>query len=409
VKTYSLFKVEYKWFLVIILLLGSIINYLDRANLSIANTTIASEFHLNAFQMGLILSAFMWPYAIANLPAGWLIDKIGIHKIFLASVLLWSFATLLGGISHTFEMLYISRVILGIAEAPFFIIAAKVCQLYFEETRRGFTVSLINTGPKIAQGFAPIFLAALMITYNWQTMFFILSFLSLFIILLWLLFYRKDLPQTLIKTPPLKTKISWGRLIHTRSSWLFNIGNFTSSYIFWFYFTWLTTYLIKNKHMSIEKSAWLTSVPFIVGIFAVPLGGWISDTLIKKGVNPIKARVLPASLGCLISGIAVLPVNYIHSETLSMTLITLSFFFLVMRVGVLWALVTDIVPKQAVGTFGGIQNFFNFLGGTLAPICTGYILVVTQNNYNLAFIVCGVMALISALAYGLIKKPIVIE
>ncbi|MCX5774721.1 MAG: hypothetical protein NTX05_09035 [Fusobacteria bacterium] len=139
------------------------------------------------------------------------------------------------------------------------------------------------------------------------------------------------------------------------------------------------------------------------------LSGWISDILIKNGFAPIKARELPASIGSLISGIAIIPVNYIHSTSISMVLITIIFFFSVMRVGVLWALATSIVHSQVAETLGEIQDFFNFLGGTLAPIATEYILPVTQNNYNSVIIICVIMALISAVSYGFIRNPIIIS
>lgn len=79
-------KLNIRWAFVILLLIGAIVNYLDRANLSVANTTIAREFHLSSTQMGLLLSAFLWPYAIANLPSGWLVDKFGPKKMFFICI-----------------------------------------------------------------------------------------------------------------------------------------------------------------------------------------------------------------------------------------------------------------------------------------------------------------------------------
>src|SRR5690349_471416 len=93
--TKPLRRVRIRWYLVALLVIGGIVNYLDRNNLSIANTTIAKEFGLNALQMGLLLSAFSWPYAIANLPAGYLVDKYGPKRMFAWAAGLWSIISML--------------------------------------------------------------------------------------------------------------------------------------------------------------------------------------------------------------------------------------------------------------------------------------------------------------------------
>jgi len=140
-------------------------------------------------------------------------------------------------------------------------------------------------------------------------------------------------------------------------------------------------------------------------VIAVPIGGWISDYLIRKGMNVISARLVPTVGGCVLAAIAVIPVNYIQDTTWAMVLITISLFAGALRVGVLWALVGDLTPPEAVGTFGGIQNFASFIGATLAPIGTGYILQAT-NSFDYVFVVSGVLCLIGAISYALISKKI---
>jgi MFS family permease len=126
-------------------------------------------------------------------------------------------------------------------------------------------------------------------------------------------------------------------------------------------------------------------------------------------MNVIKARLLPAVWGSLLAGLAILPVNYIHDLTVAVLLFAISTFMVSARVGVLWALVGDISPKEVVGTFGGIQNFANFIGAALAPVGTGYLLSVTNNNYNIVFIVGGVFCILGSLCYAMINSPIKTE
>ena len=103
---------DYRHQIVMVMLFAAIVNYIDRVNLSFAANDIKNEFGLSISQSGFLLAAWIWPYAIANLPSGWLIDKLGINKVFLGSIIIWSLATLGSGLSHSYTSLYISRVIL---------------------------------------------------------------------------------------------------------------------------------------------------------------------------------------------------------------------------------------------------------------------------------------------------------
>ena len=187
-------KSFYRWLLIGLLFFAAIINYMDRSTLSIANQTISQAFNIDPLMMGLLLSAFMWPYALASLPAGWLVDRVTLRTLFVVSVFLWSVSSLLGGLAVGFISLYAARVLLGIAEAPFFIIAGKIAQQHFDKNR-GLAASIINTGPRIANGIAPPLLVFLMLYFGWRGMFIALGMIGLLIIVMWL-FIQKLRPKT---------------------------------------------------------------------------------------------------------------------------------------------------------------------------------------------------------------------
>ncbi|MCP4180911.1 MAG: MFS transporter [bacterium] len=412
-------RIEYRWILVAILLLGALVNYLDRSTLSLANTTIAAHFDFDSVKMGLLLSAFMWPYALASLPSGWLVDKFGINKLFLFSIVLWSLSSILGGLVVGFFTMYLARVLLGIAEAPFFIIAGKVVQHYFKSSERGVAASVINLGPRIANGIAPPILVVLMLVTGWRGMFIILGILGIIVGVIWIIFYRKDETIKIKQSSEIarasrekkltKVKVNiWKLFRHPTMIWVI-IGNMGSSYVFWLYLTWLPDYLIKEKHLSLARTGVYEAIPFIAAIFAVMLGGYLSDYFIKKGMKAIKARLVIIIGACLVSGVVAIPINYVNSLWIVMTLITVSLFAYNMIPGVVWALVGDLSPEEAVGTFGGIQNFANFIGATLAPIGTGVILYLTSNNFNWVFITSGIFCIVGAISYSFIRRPIPIE
>lgn len=401
---------DYRWQLVLVLLFGAVINYVDRVNLGFA-TEIRSEYGLSPLEWGMLLSAWMWPYAIANLPAGWLIDKFGISKLYVWSLIIWSLSTVLAGLTTNFTELYLTRIVLGIAEAPFFVIAGSLTRRYFSADSRGLASSVVNIGPKIANGFAPPLVAFLIIYFSWRGMFITLGIFGMLIVVLWRLIYLKDdsawLPADNVATDliPITHKFSFKELFFNKTIVWFNLGNFGSSYVFWLFFTWIPTYLMDQRGLNLKETGFLTMIPFLAGVIAVPLGGWVSDRLIKNGWNVIKARLVPAVGGCLIAGLASFPINYVDSLSVAIILFTISTFAVSARVGVMWALVGDISPKEIVGTVGGIQNFANFIGGALAPMITGFVLAKT-GNYNIVFWISGILVILAAFCYAMIKTPI---
>jgi MFS family permease len=404
---------DYRWHLILILLLASIINYIDRVNISFATTYLIREFNLSFSQLGFLLAAWMWPYALVSIPSGWLIDKFGVNKIFIWSVILWSIATIFSGISSSYSALYISRVCLGIAEAPFFIICAKIVQIYFITNKRGLVSGIINLGPKVANGISPPIIAMLILFFGWREMFVFLGVIGFIIVLIWLKIYKTDdsiyLVDNFEVVNQVKPKFSFWKLINHKTTWWLNLGNFGSSYVFWLYFTWLPSYLMDNRGLDLKMTGLVSALPFIAGIIAVPIGGYISDLFIKKyKMSSIKARVVPAVIGCLIAGITVIPINYVENLWLVVTLFSISTFAVSARVGVLWALVSDISPRYVVGTFSGIQNAANFIGGALAPIISGIVFQSTK-NYNIIFGISGVLIFLAAGCYAMITVPIKLE
>jgi len=405
-------KKNTRWWFVLLILLGAIVNYLDRSNLSIANPLIAKEYNLSPLQMGVLMSAFLWPYALANLPAGWLVDRFGSKKMFSWACGLWSAVTILTAFSNSYSFFYTLRVLLGISESPFFPAAVKAIDRWFSKEDRGTPLAIINTGSQIANGIAPPLLTALMLTYSWKVMFIIVGVAGLVILALWLLSYYE--PETGAQNHSLNNqnaveekKVKWADLFKYKSTWYMIIGNFGLVYTMWTYLTWLPGYLVTGRGLSILKTGWLAAIPFMVGIIGVPLGGIISDYFIRrKGYEPIKARKIPLVCGACLAAVAVVPVPYVSELNTCIALLSLGYFAASVPTGVIWTLATDVAPKSMVASLGSIQNFGGFIGAAIAPIVTGAI-VQTTGSFEYVFLVGGALLLVSAISYGVfLKKPI---
>ncbi|WP_275269428.1 MFS transporter, partial [Pantoea ananatis] len=384
-------KGKLRWGIVTLLLLAAIVNYLDRANLSIANTTIAAEFGFSQTEMGLLLSAFLWPYALANLPAGWLVDKLGPKKMFSWALGLWSGFTVLTAFANSYSYFYGLRMLLGVSESPFFTSGIKITHRWFGDSERGLPTAIINTGSQIANAIAPPILTVLLLTLGWRGMFVAIGVMGLPLLLAWWKFYRDPnaredallhAGQPSVAVPQEKGEVRWRALFRHSTTWFMVIGNFSIMFTIWVYLTWLPGYLEKSLGFSLKATGWIASIPFLAGILGVLVGGMLSDNLVRRGVRAITARKVPIVSGAALAACFVAPIPFVNSTPLAIGLLALGYFFSQMPQGALWTLASDIAPKSQVASLGAIQNFGGFLGAAMAPIVTGIILDTTGKFTN---------------------------
>lgn len=404
--------VRVRWLLVAFLLLGGIVNYLDRSTLSIANTTIADEFGLDPLAMGLLLSAFSWPYALANLPAGYLVDRLGPKRMFALAAVGWSLVSMVTAAAQSYGVLYACRVALGIAEAPFFTSALAVNQRWFRSSERALPVALVNTGSQIANAIAPPLLTFLLLTMSWRGMFVVVGAAGIVIALVWLRIYRDPTlaQQALLAgaaapmSPAPAPRVRWTLLLRRPNTWFMTLGALGIFYTTWVYLTWLPSYLQTARGFSLTTTGYIASVPFLCGIAGVLVGGWASNVLIARGVPTLAARKIPIVGGAVLAAAAVLPVAFVNDTAVAIGLLSLGYFAAQLPIGCLWTLAADIAPAGQVASLGAIQNFGGFLGAALAPVVTGAILAATGGSYAGVFIVGGILLLIGAVAYGVFVR-----
>jgi MFS family permease len=407
-------KVRVRWGLIALLVVGGVVNYLDRSTLSVGNTTIAADLNLSHAEMGLLLSAFAWPYAIANLPAGYLVDKFGAKAIYAWAASLWSIVTILTSLVRGFPLFYAARVALGVAESPFFTSGLKVSERWFRKDERSMPVSVINTGSQIANAIAPPLLTLLLITMSWQGMFVVVGAFGLLTVLVWLKVYRDPTPeeQHIIKglevevTAERVDRVGWFDLLKLRNTWFMMLGAFGIFYTVWVYLTWLPSYLQTSRGFSLAQAGGVAALPFLCGIVGVLTGGALSTMLVKAGVPTLRARKIPIVGGALLAAAAVFPLAYVDNNVLNVALLCLGYFAAQVPIGVIWTLASDIADSRQVASLGAIQNFGGFLGAALAPAVTGFILQSTGDDFKIVFLVGGLLLVLGAISYGVfVREP----
>ncbi len=270
------------------LVLSGSINTIDRAALSVANPLIRADMHLSIAQMGLLLSAFLWAYAFAQLPTGALIDRLGPRRLLALGLAVWSGAQLLCGLVATVGQFAAARVLLGIGEAPNFPTGGRVVRDWFHARERGFASGVFNSASYIGTGIAAPLLTFLMLSFGWRWMFAIMGMLGLGAAVLWYVLYRDpdqmalteeenryrtagDAPE---KASPV-TFGEWRALFRFRTTWGMILGYFGVIYVNWLFNAWLPGYLEMARHMSIRMTGLVAAVPYAFAVAgALSGGGW---------------------------------------------------------------------------------------------------------------------------------------
>src|SRR3954452_8184269 len=174
----------------VLLVLAGTLNYVDRATLSVANPLIRQELGLSIADMGLLLSAFLWAYAFAQLPGGALVDRVGPHRLLGSGLGLWSLAQAAAGFVTSFWQFSVARVFLGLGEAPMFSSAVRVVRDWYNVRDRGLPTGIWNCTSSLGPAIAPPVLTALMVGFGWRWMFAIMGAVGLVVAAVWFLLYR---------------------------------------------------------------------------------------------------------------------------------------------------------------------------------------------------------------------------
>ncbi|MFJ4257494.1 MFS transporter [Pseudomonas monteilii] len=419
---------KYQVITVSLLLIIGIINYVDRSALSIANTSIQRDMGITPSQMGILLSAFSLAYALAQLPLGVIIDRLG-SKVSLGAALLgWSVAQTASGMINTFSAFIGLRIVLGIGEAPMFPSAAKALSEWFEAEKRGTPTGIVLSSTCIGPCIAPPLLTLLMVNWGWRGMFIATGVFGIVIAACWFAFYKSkdrylaELPDeererllvsqaqrqaAVTVRPSVKAQLSaWAQLFQHKSTWGAVLGFMGVIYMLWLHLTWLPGYFEREHGLSLYQTAWVVSLAYVFGALGTIVAGRFCDRLVKNGATILGSRKLVV-VGALLSAAAfTVPLSFGSGFILSVVLLCCALFSVNMASSTAWMIANTIVDSRRVASFGSIQNFGGYLAGSVAPIVTGFS-IQHSGSFASAFLISAAVASVAAMAYVLLlKQPI---
>jgi MFS family permease len=384
----------YRLWIIFLLTAGTFINAVDRASLSVAAPVIIKDLYLDPALMGIVLSAFFWPYALLNIPAGSLADKLGSKAVLGWSVAIWSIFSAVTGLARNFYSLLLARIGVGVGEAAAFPVIAKVVAGNIPSEERGTAVGVIWAGIRLGMAVTPVLMAFLIQNVGWQNAFFITGLGSLLWCLLWYFGFKDKSESNQSKETKYKVSIPWKQIITNRATVGLIVTKFFQDYLLYMFLTWVPAYLVMERGFSIIKMGIYASLPWLAAFFAQPIIGWLSDRLLKSGMSVTKARK-SVIIGLQLAAASVMGVGFIDDPIVAIGLLTFSIAAESGAGSLIWAIMTELAPPKLAGSVGGIMNTAGAIAGIFSPAITGFIVKFT-GSFQLALLTGGVMLLIAA-------------
>ena len=386
---------------VALLTLASFINYVDRGNLATAGPLIRDQFALSNAQLGLLLSAFFWSYTPAQLPAGWLAERLDARQVLAVGLAVWGAATALTGLATGFAMLLVLRVMLGVGESVMYPASFKILAREALEGQRGRANGFLAAGLFAGPAFGTLAGGLLMAWLGWRVVFFAFGFVSVLWLWPWLRTPRASTPQ---RSHRMQDCPSTLMILRRRELWGSCLGQFCEAYALYLVLSWLPVYLVKARGFSMAEMAQFGAGVYALSTLTCVLTGWVSDRWRTAGASSNRVRKTPLLAG--FAGIAVCMSGCALIGPLGSLLAMAGCgVCLGMVMPAIYASAQTLAGPEAAARWFGVQNFLANLAGISAPVITG-IVIDRTGSFSFAFLIAAVLALVGMIAYGLIVRRI---
>ena len=398
-----------RWYILVLICVMYLITYLDRVNISTAAPVISREFGFDRITMGVIFSAFVWAYAIFQVPGGWLSDRFGARSVLATIVTYWSVMTAATAAATGALSFIVIRFLFGVGEAGAFPGATRAMQLWYPRSERGFVQGITHSASRLGAAIAPPLVVLIMTNLGWRSVFYICGAAGLVWAVWWSISYR-NLPEEhgmvnraelghirgidekgQVKEAYIEKKaasVPWGTLMKSPNMWAIMCAYFTYVYCLWIFLSWLPSYLVDFRHFTLLKVGIFASLPLFAGVIGDTVGGLATDWLLKTTGNTKFARRSVAIVGMIGCCVFIVPAALTADAYTAVYCLTAAMFFLECTIGPSWAVPMDVGGKYS-GTVSGMMNMAGNIGGALSPLVFGFL--VQYGNWQAPFIVAAAL------------------
>ncbi len=386
-------SIRARWYFVALVTAAIAISYFDRQTLPVAISAIEKSIPINNQQFSWLQFAFLIPYALLYAGGGRLLDILGTRKGFLLIMLWWSGACALHGLATNFGVLLAARCLLGMGEGGAFPAATRVVAEWIPLNRRSTAMGIINAGTAVGSVLAPPLIGLVLMTSSWRMVFFAAGAAGLAWVVWWCVSYREsnDVSVATLDSRLVAREWSFLDIVRMRRVQVLVFAKFMSDSAWYFYLFWLPKYLYDVRGFDVKHVSYYAWIPYAASGLGSFLGGWLSSTLLSRGLSLDFSRKFVLGLSALFMPVVMLvphvPVGW------ALMLFSIAFFCQQSWSGLIMTLPADIFPLSAVGSVAGLVGFGGGIGGAIFAIVAGFLLG-HGFGYGTLFIIVGTFHLI---------------
>lgn len=407
-----------RWWMIGLVMLGSIINYLTRSTLSVAAPTLLQDLQIGAEQYSWIVAIFQGAIMLQPL-CGYVLDVIGLKRGYAFFAIVWSLISMAHGWAQNWQMLAVLRGFLGLAEGSANPAGMKATSEWFPAQERGLAGGVYNIGASFGSMLAPPLVAWAILQYNWQSAFVITGGLGLVWVVFWLLLYHQPKDHPALSSTELEyiaagqekhlqddgTRPSVISLLRQRNFWGIALPRFLADPTWGTLTFWMPLYLSQTRGWDLKQIALFAWLPFLAADIGCIFGGMFSLWMQKYfRISLINARRASFTLGAVMmlgvgfvgfvespyTAIALLSLAGFAHQTLSVTVITMS---------------SDLFKKNEVATVAGMAGTFGNLGLLIFSLLIGAL--VLKIGYAPFFVCLGLLDIIGAvILWTMVKENV---
>ncbi|MEK6421233.1 MAG: MFS transporter [Burkholderia gladioli] len=405
------FRGQYRTTILTMLLLATVINYIDRSALSIAMPFITRDFHLSASEKGIIFGAFSVGYALFNFLGGYFSDRFGGRRVLGVSMTFWSLACGLTALVSGFWSMLVVRIAFGAGEGPNAATANKVVNTWFPLGERATAAGIGQSGGPIGGALAGPIVGFLALSFGWRAAFIVMAVLGL----LWVIVWRRVATEMPAQHPrvsreelahiedgqeaapaPAARRVSIREVITTRAVVTTGISLFCYNYILFFFITWFPSYLVDAKGISLKDMSLVSSLPWITGAIGFFSGGFIVDAIYRRTGRRMFSRKVVLVTSLVIAASCTALTGLVDDAATAVAVMTVAIGLLMLAGPAYWAIIQDSVPRHQVGTASGFMHGLANCSGIVGPAITG-VLIDKTGSFLSAFVLAGTVGLIGTL------------
>lgn len=378
---------ERRWWILALLFLITVINFIDRQTLSVLAPRLKEIFGFSSTEYGRIVAAFQFGMMAGEFPMGALMDRMGVRFGFTFAVLWWSLATGLHSVGRNIWHFGLFRFWMGTGECGNFSGGMKVVSQWFDRNDRAFAVGIFNSGTMVGSMIAPPLIVWLQFRYGWQWAFVFPAVAGCVWVGLWRLVYREPAVRDAVSRV---TPVGARELLRHRQTWAVMLCRMLAGPVVQFYWYWTPDYLYSSRGMSLAAIGAFAWIPFLMGDIGNIFGGWSAGRLLRRNYSTAATRAATLLFGsfCCLASLAVVGVQNAASAIGVIGVVLFGHAFLSANY---FAVIPDLFPERAVGRVTGLTGVAGGFGGLVFPLVTG--ILIDKVSWAPVFVLAALMPL----------------